>query len=188
VNADLANNLEEVSHKIEAASLSRVSGVVVQPESPKSAEEWMSAMEEVSRNHRANVAKWEELLDEIHALPGFEEFLKPPRFSILRKASRDHAVVAINISSRRCDALVIFSSRPIKHIPLTHLTLDIIEQLLQRFTRCLDSNDLRSRRNVRKTKYDRLPSGPDDLKTILGDLWKLIVSPIWEEIKEFVST
>jgi hypothetical protein len=64
----------------------------------------------------------------------------------------------------------------------------MIDSLFDRFTGCLDVNDLRTRRNARKTNYDRsLSVGDESLRSILGDLWKLIVGPIWEEIKDLVS-
>jgi hypothetical protein len=143
-------------------------------------------MEEVARSHRANVAKREELLDEVRELPGFEDFLKPARFAFLREAAGDHPVVAINISAQRCDALVIFSSHPIKHIPLPKLTLGMVDQLCERFMICA-ANDLRSHRVDRTTKYDKSHSTEPNLNSILGELWNLVVGPIWEEMKHIVS-
>jgi hypothetical protein len=189
MHPQLANDFAAVSRKIDAASISHVSSTTSQNQVVEGVKGLPPTLEEVARNHRANVAKWEELLDEIRALPGFEDFLKPTAFAFLREAARDCPIIAINVSSRRCDALVIFSSHPIKHIPLTQLTLEMIERLFRRFTRCLDENDVRSRRNdMRRTKHDPLPSGEDDLRAILGDLWRLVVGPIWEEIKDLVST
>jgi hypothetical protein len=187
VNPQFANDLQEVSQKIDAASVSHANGTILESQMAEGAKESPPTMEAVARNHRANVATREELLDKIRKLTGFEDFLKPARFAVLRDAARHHPIVAINISSRRCDALVIFSSHPIKHIPLTQLTAGTIDKLLWRFMGCLEGNEVRSDRNARKTKYDRLPSGEDDLNAILADLWTLIVSPIWEEMKDLVS-
>ncbi|MEV4360153.1 hypothetical protein [Nonomuraea sp. NPDC049625] len=50
--------------------------------------------------------RWEALVREVRALPGFETFLLPPTAGHLRSAARGGPVVMLNVSSIRCDALI----------------------------------------------------------------------------------
>ncbi|MBO3748373.1 CHAT domain-containing protein [Streptosporangiaceae bacterium NEAU-GS5] len=57
---------------------------------------------------RAGLARaWDEAVDEVRALPGFGDFLRAPKFAELATAAAEGPVVVINVSSRRCDALII---------------------------------------------------------------------------------
>ncbi|GII60832.1 CHAT domain-containing protein [Sphaerisporangium krabiense] len=64
---------------------------------------------------------WDRLLAEARRLPGFEDFLRPVRFARLREAAREGAVVVVNLSERRCDALVV-TSGGVAAVPLPGLT------------------------------------------------------------------
>ena len=61
------------------------------------------------------------VLQEIRRQPGFRDFLRPPSYASLQSASSDGAVIIINISEIRCDALIITDSG-IRHVPLANLT------------------------------------------------------------------
>jgi hypothetical protein len=189
-HSQLANDLEEVSQMIDAAALSHMEGLrndtpLLSAASPDATTERLTTMEEVARDHRRNVARREELLAQIRRLPGFGEFLKPATFAILREAAREQLVVAINISSRQCDALVIFSSNPVIHIPLPHLTRATTKELYHRMNHSLAKH--RVRRNTSYSTSHDSETSLIDLKVVLRDLWELIVGPIWERIKLIVS-
>jgi hypothetical protein len=54
--------------------------------------------------------EWDELVEQVRALDGFEDFLRPPRLEALLPAAAGGPVVIINISRWRCDALVVRTS------------------------------------------------------------------------------
>ncbi len=61
----------------------------------------------------------EELLKEIHKLPGFERFLLPKTISQLLLAAEQGPIVMLNVSQLQCDALVLIPGVDnILHIPL----------------------------------------------------------------------
>jgi hypothetical protein len=71
----------------------------------------------------ASARQWDVLLAQVRALPGFQDFARPPAAAHLRRAAAGGTVVMINISSWRCDALLV-SERAIDVVPLPGLTLD----------------------------------------------------------------
>ena len=51
--------------------------------------------------------EWDELVAQVRDIVGFEDFLLPPRLEALLPAAVDGAVVMLNVSRWRCDALVV---------------------------------------------------------------------------------
>ncbi|MDY7084005.1 MAG: CHAT domain-containing protein [Actinomycetota bacterium] len=54
--------------------------------------------------------EWDELVEQVRALDGFSDFLRPPRLEALLPAADGGPVVIINVSRWRCDALVVRTS------------------------------------------------------------------------------
>jgi len=80
------------------------------------------------RRHRL-AREWNEVLNEVHGLPGFQDFLRPPRFAQLVRAAAHGPVVVINMGSSRCDALLL-TDTGVRVCPLTELsTKDAEEQV-----------------------------------------------------------
>lgn len=67
--------------------------------------------------------EWDDLVGQVRALSGFEDFLSPPSLESLLPAAEKGPVVIVNVSRWRCDALVV---RPegVTPVPLDRLTLD----------------------------------------------------------------
>jgi hypothetical protein len=51
--------------------------------------------------------EWDELVERVRKLDGFEDFLKPPRLDRLLPAAAAGPVVVVNLSRWRCDALIV---------------------------------------------------------------------------------
>jgi hypothetical protein len=51
--------------------------------------------------------EWDELVEKVRGLDGFEDFLRPPRLKTLLPAAANGPVAVINISRWRCDALIV---------------------------------------------------------------------------------
>jgi tetratricopeptide (TPR) repeat protein len=112
---------------------------------------------------------WDELLDEVRALPGFESFLAPPKENELRAAAKDGPVVIVNVSQWRCDALVL-TEHGTTVVELPALT---VEEAWQRTfgylaaAREWESNSLFARLN-----YDAV------LGEVLDWLWTAVAQPV----------
>jgi hypothetical protein len=90
----------------------RLDGVRVALQQPPSA----SAARELAR-------QWDELLGQVRALPGFETFLAATPFDSLREAASGGPVIVVNVSNRRCEALIM-TTAGVRLRPLARLTAD----------------------------------------------------------------
>ncbi|SDD80268.1 CHAT domain-containing protein [Glycomyces harbinensis] len=78
----------------------------------------------LSPDQRLALAReWDELLDEIQGVPGFEDFLRPPSYEALLPASAEGPVIVVNVSRWRCDALIV-TSAGVATVPLPGLSLE----------------------------------------------------------------
>ena len=63
------------------------------------------------------------IVTEIHRLPGFSHFLRPPLFLDLQISASGGPVIIPNASQYTCDALIILSENEPVHIPLPTIKL-----------------------------------------------------------------
>lgn len=109
-----------------------------------------TVLDEIERRQR-----WEAeqqlttLLDEIRSLSGFEKFLLPPSDAEMRDAATHGPIVVLNVSSHRCDALMIEQSG-IQSIPL---------------------------RGVSRARIDHYSMQVESVETLMW-LWDSIVHPV----------
>ncbi|MEU2930730.1 CHAT domain-containing protein [Streptomyces sp. NPDC007251] len=120
-----------------------------------------------------NDGNWDDLMGRIRNLDGMAGFLRAPSVQALRRHAEQGPVVIVNISERRCDALILRADaeRPVLTVPLTGLTqAEVIAHLL-RLTRAVFAapNDpsLLTRRDAQR-----------DLDEILRWLWDRVTSPV----------
>ena len=75
---------------------------------------------------------WTSLLEEIRALPDFQNFLRPPTAtSLLSGLPRNGAVIIFNIHKDKCDALALVSGTDTPlYIPLPNFSMQQAIQLL----------------------------------------------------------
>jgi hypothetical protein len=69
--------------------------------------------------------RWDNLINQVRALPGFQDFARVPAASRLRRAAAGGTVVVLNVSRWRCDALLI-TDTTIRIQELPHLTHDTV--------------------------------------------------------------
>ncbi|UYQ61776.1 CHAT domain-containing protein [Streptomyces peucetius] len=62
--------------------------------------------------------RWTQLCDRVRSLPGFERFLAPPEFGELATAAAEGPVVVVNISTLRCDAILVLPGGRVDVVPL----------------------------------------------------------------------
>ncbi|MEU5225019.1 CHAT domain-containing protein [Streptomyces toyocaensis] len=80
---------------------------------------WLQRHDAVDRR-MAPAREWDQLIEEVRGLPGFENFLRRSRLSELRSALPG-PVVVVNVSTLRCDALIV-TGDAVRVVPLPHLT------------------------------------------------------------------
>ncbi|MFI7068363.1 hypothetical protein ACIBL3_45770 [Kribbella sp. NPDC050124] len=67
--------------------------------------------------------EWDELVEEVRKLKGFEDFLRPPKIEDLLPAAQGGPIVVVNVSRWRCDALIV-QPEGVTSVALERLTLE----------------------------------------------------------------
>ncbi|KAG8990678.1 hypothetical protein FRB94_013184 [Tulasnella sp. JGI-2019a] len=121
--------------------------------------------EDAPESYRGLSGRWNDVLERIRNLPGFEAFLKPTPFEILRRAAINGPVIIVNITQLRSDAIIILEAGEPILIPLPEATPSTVRDL----------------RGVFEWVARRLPSVPSDsgtISTVLLRIWDILVEPI----------
>jgi CHAT domain-containing protein len=122
---------------------------------------------DADRRHRA-ARRWDEVLAEIRALPGFAEFQRPPSVARLAEAAVDAPVVAVNLSRYRSDALILRADGHIEVVPLPDARPETVAALVTDFLRAVSGNDVEA--------ADR------QLRTALAWLWDHVAGPVLDAL------
>jgi hypothetical protein len=139
-----------------------------------------------SANYSKLAIEWDDLIDKIRKIPGFEGVLRAKSFRELVPAAHQGPVVILNINDSHCDALVLIAEDSAErrvsviHIPLEHFSHKKAKKLFHNLTELLSSAGVRER-NDRKTYIGGSRVGSDTrFKVILSILWKDVVKPVIE--------
>ena len=117
-------------------------------------------MQDIDRRMRL-AHEWDELVEMVRHIEGFEAFLRPPRITELLAAGADGPVVLINVSRYRSDALLVTSHR-LEVMQLPDLTPEQVHAVTSDFLAAFDG-ELNDRQ--------RFPA-------ILAWLWDAIAGPV----------
>ncbi|PVF96629.1 hypothetical protein CPB86DRAFT_816256 [Serendipita vermifera] len=143
--------------------------------------ELVGSIEQEGHRYRALTVEWESIIKQVRSLPGFEDFLKPPRLSRLMDACRDGPIVVFNIAEERCDALTLVPGfNEVMHIPLPDITSEKVTQLRDQLKDMLYSSGIRMRgeRAAKRVRGDEIK----DCRPILADLWEGLVKPVLDSL------
>lgn len=89
--------------------------------------------EETDRESRRDLAhRWDQLVSKARGLPGFSGFLLPPRLETLLPAAAAGPVITVNVSTRRCDALLL-TGEGIRLRELPGLTAEAVSEQVSRY-------------------------------------------------------
>jgi hypothetical protein len=91
--------------------------------------------------------EWDELVDRIRELDGFEDFLRPPPLETLLPAAARGPVVIVNVSRWRCDALIVHTGG-VTTRELPGLALDDVTSRTERYLSVLQTAEEADLRNV----------------------------------------
>jgi tetratricopeptide (TPR) repeat protein len=146
----------------------------------------LGVWEEEGRKYRALTEEWEAIVKQVRSLPNFENFLRPPRLSQLRKAAQNGPVVVVNIAKNRCDALAILEGlEEVINIPLPDISSKTIIELRKALKDHLYSNGIRMR-DTRAIRDRPDEANEDACREVLARLWDKLVSPILESLSFYV--
>jgi tetratricopeptide (TPR) repeat protein len=88
------------------------------------------------RRHQM-VQEWEELIERIRSIPGFDRFLLPPQLDQLTAAAAHGPIVTVNVNRYRSDALILTLSG-VQAVPLPGLTPESEREHAATFLTALD--------------------------------------------------
>ncbi|KAJ7676620.1 CHAT domain-containing protein [Mycena polygramma] len=186
VRPDLAITLTALARQLEQASFREI-------EDPSTAtqSQIISAEAEAARCRKVN-KDWEETMNTVRSLPGFEEFLYPKSIKVLRQAAVSGPVVILLVNSLTCSALIVKPCEDVFHLPLPAITVEDLE-LYSRLPRAISSrnpdvleeesskqlsSDLMARLHAAREGFNK--RSPDDiLRAHLAELWNKIVKPVF---------
>ncbi|MET9412369.1 CHAT domain-containing protein [Streptomyces sp. NPDC002935] len=84
--------------------------------------------------------EWDGLIEQVRALDGFGDFLRPPRLEALLPAAAQGPIAVVNLSRRRCDALVV-GTGGMRVVELPRLTLETVADRTLRYLVVLSEVD-----------------------------------------------
>jgi tetratricopeptide (TPR) repeat protein len=120
----------------------------------------------------SSAREWDMLIGQVRDLPGFDEFARPPTAARLRQVATEGAIVVINISPWRCDALLI-TDNTISVKPLRDLTEDLVVEQT--------NNYLLALQEFQSTKGD-----PQAARTILERSIIATLEWLWDSVAKHV--
>ncbi|KDR84600.1 hypothetical protein GALMADRAFT_133860 [Galerina marginata CBS 339.88] len=177
IEPSLSNQMARLSKALEQAG-SRTELEALGP-SPTVAQKML--IDEENSSHVKLVREWNQLLEKVHELPEFQDFLRPLSYSTLvRGLPKFGTVVIINIQKDRCDAIALNSGidNPLQ-IPLDTFSYTKAEDLREQFQAHLRRSDVRMREAERDlTDRGMRRMGDITIKGVLRQLWELVVRPI----------
>ncbi|MEE1830905.1 CHAT domain-containing protein [Streptomyces sp. SP17KL33] len=129
--------------------------------------------------------EWDDLVQQVREIDGFQDFLRPPSLESLLRAAARGPVVVINISRWRCDALLVRTSG-LETLPLPGLTADEVARRVAVYLRVLQDGlttvpgmsfkeAIDARRQARREREDVL-------RSTMEWLWDAVTGPVLEAL------
>ncbi|KZO96606.1 hypothetical protein CALVIDRAFT_108671 [Calocera viscosa TUFC12733] len=93
--------------------------------------------EQRSQRRRRLAERWDDLVDQARQLSGFESFMRPAPYCLLKHAADEGPVVILNTSDYRTDALIMSANQPIHCVPMNGLPNKVVNALADAWQRAL---------------------------------------------------
>ncbi|KAF3760520.1 hypothetical protein M406DRAFT_225980, partial [Cryphonectria parasitica EP155] len=137
------------------------------------------------RERRAAEVDLKNCLDKIRSLPGHQDFLLEPPLDHMKSCSKDGAVVLVNISYMRSDAIILVDEG-IRVVPLSKLQLEKAVDFGVKLIAGFSTVDFPVKRayEVLSRKVPKQPSRQDASSDFLSWLWDSCVQPIFNELRK----
>ncbi|KAJ7095610.1 TPR-like protein [Mycena epipterygia] len=169
----LKNSYPELAHRLHALS-ARLEGSGTRVIHPESESNTQQSLQSVANQAHQDAYERKELLKQIRELEGFSRFLLPRTISELSQAAQQGAVVILNISAERCDALILMPHHndEVIHISLPDFTPGDAESLAESHRHLVG-------RGKRLTGTREGVLNPDnEFEQNLAKLWLKVVKPV----------
>jgi len=171
LNSHLAKEFTEVNRELETLTISVPPGTVMNDNDGCKDDEGMDKFGRLVVSHRKLLAKRSELISQIQAIPGFEDFMKARPFDDLRSAAACGPVIIINHSKWRSDILIVLHNTDPLLITTPDDFYDRAIELRTRLVRTREQYPLESR------QYQRA------LRFVLQSLYELVGQPVIKELR-----
>ncbi|KAB5590920.1 hypothetical protein CTheo_5646 [Ceratobasidium theobromae] len=136
-------------------------------------------LEQAVHRHRHLAGRYDELVNKIRLIDGFEDFLRPKKVSALLRAAQTGPVVVINVHESRCDALILLPDRnELGHVPLPDFSPTKAHQAHGQLRQSL--HGLRERGFKIAVRKDVQGGG---FSSALNMLWTDVVQPILDYLQ-----
>ncbi|KDQ61807.1 hypothetical protein JAAARDRAFT_172246 [Jaapia argillacea MUCL 33604] len=119
------------------------------------------------RDHWLLSEEWDDVVDKIRKLHGFEDFLKAVPYATLRQVAIESVVVVINVSQYRSDVLILQGSNPPVIVCLPDATPESLKTLSTQLFHAVESDDTDRHKQI-------FP--------VLRGLWDSVMFPIHEKL------
>ncbi|KAJ6482237.1 hypothetical protein DFH09DRAFT_1107403 [Mycena vulgaris] len=123
--------------------------------------------------------EWDETLNSVRKLPGFESFMRPKGINLLKNAAINGTIVILCAGKSACHLLLLESGK-VQCIPLAEGTTDETMDSLSQALRPLSGGrgGIDTQRLMGKKVYEQNQHPNDHFGAILKSLWDLIAAPI----------
>ncbi|MCX5215735.1 CHAT domain-containing protein [Kitasatospora sp. NBC_00240] len=146
--------------------------------------------------------EWDDLVEQVRKLEGFEDFLRPPRLDSLLPVASDGPVVVVNVSQWSCDALIV-TKEGVRNRKLPDLTLGQATERADTYLRTLQDAEraghdhlmardavdaaatpaaIRAQGLAAAALMKAEHSTDDMLRSLQGWLWDCIAEPVLDEL------
>ncbi|KAJ3529603.1 hypothetical protein NMY22_g8931 [Coprinellus aureogranulatus] len=179
-NPKLHREIVDVAKRLEFAGTSRKElGITMSPSEKVT-------LEDDARDHVRLVRQWNELLNTVRAIPGFEAFLQPLTCkALLNGLPEEGPVIVVNLHESRCDAISLSadSNEPM-HIALQGFSLKKAKELRRTLGCELGGRDARGpeTRAPKQRPLGTKGASVNPVHDTLRSLWVELVKPIVEEL------
>ncbi|QRV81740.1 CHAT domain protein [Ceratobasidium sp. AG-Ba] len=166
----LALELREISNRLDQDSIS-------QSETTRRAG-GLSTLHDAAEMHHRWAEKREEIIDNIRALPEFEDFLLPAKANKLLRCVHGRTLVVLNTNRLGFGALIIkANASKIDYIPLGAHNYQAMEQAYQDLESCIQDEGLR--------RPVWAPSDPpaNSFRRIMAIIWYDVVQPVLSHLE-----
>ena len=170
VKSHLANEFTAINRELEVLTMSIPPGIIINDNDGREDGEGMDNFGRLVVSHRKLLAKRSELVSQIQAIPGFENFMKTRSFDDLRSAAANGPVIVINHSKWRSDILIVLHDAE----PLLITTpSDFYRRAIELRTRLVTT---REEHPLESRQYQRA------LRSVLKSLYELVGQPVIKEL------
>ncbi|KAJ7501555.1 tetratricopeptide repeat-containing protein [Mycena galericulata] len=194
IKSDLANKLRHLSQQLEQASFRDISQNI-----SMNTQHHLRSIEAVAAQCRKLNEEWDETVNAVRKVPGFEDFLQPKSIGSLCQAAASGPIIILLSSGSTCSALIVNSTGGVQHVPLPTVNIQRVEHYYADLPRALSDRDFNlnnfleahgheepytQHSDLSARLYGRLEGcvniTPDEIfRRLLAEIWQAIVKPVF---------